>query len=96
MVHASVRAGAGGLALAPGSLALQLQNVGLVLQTGGKGWRLHVSQAPGLTPRGSSLMPPPPAWQPCLFMSCGVPWHPTPTLACLPRSRQWSSGGQEQ
>lgn len=61
MVHASVRAGAEGLALSPGSLALQLQNVGLVLQTGGKGWRLHVSQAPGLTPRGSSLMPPPPA-----------------------------------
>lgn len=61
VVRASVRAGAGGLALAPGSLALQLQSVGLVHQRGGKQWQLHVSQAPGLSPQGSSLMPPPPA-----------------------------------
>ena len=66
MVRASVCAGAvcahKGLALDPGSLALQLQNVGLVLQTARReGVAAPCVPGSGPHPPGSSLMPPSPA-----------------------------------
>lgn len=91
VVYASVRAGAGGLALAPGSLSLQLQNGSCPPERREAVAAPRVPGARSQPPRAPSLMPPPPACS-LAFYIWRSPWHPSPTLACLSCSRWWSSG----